>query len=148
MAGQRTARPQADAGLAAKTEDSPDVYQRPYDPLVPVVCLDEASGRLIKRTSIPLAPGHPETADRGYERNGAGGVFMISEPPGAGRGTIATETRTAADYADVLKYTSDVVYPRAGKIVPVTGNPRTRTSAPLYKAFPPEEAYRIANRFE
>jgi hypothetical protein len=127
-------------------EDAPDVCQRPYDPLVPVVRLDEASGRLIKRTRIPRAPGHPEIMDYEYERNGGGGVFMISEPLGARRGTIVTETRTATDYANVLKYTSDVMYPRAGKIVPLTGNLNRPMSASLYKAFPPEEAHRIADR--
>jgi hypothetical protein len=140
--------PKADAGFSARTEDAPDVCQRRYDPLVPVVRLDEAGGRLIKRTRFPRAPGHPETADRGYERNGAEGVFMIFEPLGARRETIVTETRTASDYVNALKYTSDVMYPRVGKIVPLTGNLNRPTSASLYKAFPPEEAHRIAERFK
>jgi hypothetical protein len=81
--------PKADAEFVAKMEDVLDVCQRPYDPLVPVVRLDEVSGRLIKRTRIPRSPGHPEIADYEYERNGAGGVFMIFEPLGARRETIA-----------------------------------------------------------
>jgi hypothetical protein len=93
----------ADAEFTAKTEDAPEVCQRPYDPLIPVVRLDEASEKLIKRTRIPRAPGQPETADRGYECNGAWGVFMISEPLGARHETIVTETRTATDYTNVIK---------------------------------------------
>jgi hypothetical protein len=73
---------------------------------------------------------------------------MIFEPLGARRETIVTETRTAIDYVNVLKYTSDVMYPSAEKIVLVTDNLNRRTSASLYKVFPPEEAHRIANRLE
>lgn len=129
-------------------EDVLDVYQRPYDPLVPVVCIDETNKQLIKQTRIPCAPGQPEIVDYEYERNGVADVFMIFEPLGAKRETIVTETRTSVDYAHVLKYTSDVMYPHAEKIVLVNDNLNTHTPASLYKAFSPEEAHRIANRFE
>ena len=42
---------------------------------------------------------------------------------------------------DLLKYTSDVLYPRAD-------NHNIHTTASLYKAFQPEEARRLADRFE
>jgi hypothetical protein len=129
-------------------EDVLDVYQRPYDPLVPVVCIDETNKQLIKQTRIPCAPGQPEIVDYEYERNGVADVFMIFEPLGAKRETIVMETRTSIDYANVLKYTSDVMYPHAVKIVLVNDNLNTHTPASLYKAFPPEEARRIAERFE
>ena len=73
---------------------------------------------------------------------------MICEPL-AGKGeTVVTQTRTALDFAHVLKYTSDTLYPRAEKIVLVTDNLNTHSSASLYKAFPPEEARRLTERFE
>ena len=59
-----------------------------------------------------------------------------------------TETRTALDFANILKYTSDTLYPRAEKIVLITDNLNTHSPASLYKAFPPEEARRLAERFE
>ena len=40
------------------------------------------------------------------------------------------------------------MYPFAEKITLVTDNLNTHLPASLYKAFPPEEAHRIANRFE
>jgi hypothetical protein len=129
-------------------EDVLDVYQRPYDPSAPVVCIDEASRQLIKQTRIPCAPGQPELVDYEYERNGVANVFMISEPLAGKRETVVTETRTALDFASVLKYTSDSLYPNAEKIVLVSDNLNTHTAASLYKAFPPEEAHRLANRFE
>ena len=73
---------------------------------------------------------------------------MISEPPAGKRGTVVTKTRNAADFAQILKYTADVLYPRAEKIILVTDNLNIHTTASLYKAFAPEEARRLAERFE
>jgi hypothetical protein len=129
-------------------EDVLDVYQRPYDSLNPVVCIDETNKQLIKETRIPCAPGQPEKVDSEYEQNGVADVFMIFEPLAGKRETIVTETRTAVDFAHVLKFTSDTMYPSAEKIVLVTDNLNTHSPASLYKAFLPQEAHRIANRFE
>lgn len=132
----------------AAMEDVLDVYQRPYDPLCPVVCIDETNKQLIKEEHISCAPGKTEKVDSVYVRNGAADVFMISEPLAGRRETAVTETRNAVDFAQILKYTSDVLYPRAEKIVLVTDNLNIHTTASLYKAFQPEEARRLANRFE
>jgi hypothetical protein len=129
-------------------EDILDVYQRPYDPSRPVVCIDETNKQLIEQTRIPCAPGQPEKVDYEYERNGVVNVFMIAEPLAGKREAVVNETRNSIDYAHVLKYTSDVLYPLADKIVLVNDNLNTHCAASLYKAFPPEEAHRIANRFE
>ena len=45
---------------------------------------------------------------------------MISEPLAGKRETIVNETRTAVDFAHVLKLASDVMYPHAEKIVLMT----------------------------
>ena len=129
-------------------EDVLDVYQRPYDPVRPVVCIDETNKQLIKQTRLPCAPGQPERVDYEYERNGVVNIFMIFEPLAGKRETIVTETRKAIDFANVLKYTSDVVYPNAEKIILVTDNLNTHSTTSLYHAFAPHEAHRIANRFE
>jgi hypothetical protein len=129
-------------------EDVLDVYQRPYDPLNPVVCIDETNKQMIKETRIPCAPGQPEKVDYEYERNGVADVFMISEPLGGKRETIVTETRNSIDFANVLKYTSDVMYQHAEKITLLTDSLNIHSISSLYKAFSPEEAHRIANRFE
>ncbi len=132
----------------AAMEDVLEVYQRPYDPLCPVVCIDETNKQLIKEERIPCEPGKAEKVDSVYVRNGVADVFMISEPLAGRRETVVTETRNAVDFAQILKYTSDVLYPKTEKIVLVTDNLNTHTTASLYKAFPPEEARRLAGRFE
>jgi len=129
-------------------EDVLDVYQRPYDRLNPVVCIDETNKQLVIETRIPAEPGQPEKVDYEYERNGVANVFMISEPLAGRRETLINETRNAIDFANVLKYTSDVMHPHAEKITLLTDNLNIHEIASLYKAFPPEEAHRLANRFE
>jgi hypothetical protein len=129
-------------------EDVLDVYQRPYDHSKPVVCIDETNKQLIRETRIPCAPSQPEKVDYEYERNGVVNVFMIFEPLAGKRETIVTETRKSVDFAHVLKYTADVMYPHAEKIVLITDNLNTHSTASLYTAFSPEEAHKLANRFE
>ena len=106
-------------------EDLLDVYQRAYDPLVPVVCLDETNKQLIKETRIPSEPGKAEKVDYEYERNGVAAVFMIFEPLAGKRETVVTETRNSIDFANVLKFISDEMYPHAEKIVLVEDNLNT-----------------------
>ena len=140
--------PKAGAEFVAAMEDVLEVYQRPYDPLRPVVCIDETNKQLIKEDRIPCEPGKPEKLDSVYVRNGVADVFMISEPLAGRRETVVTETRTTVDFAQILKYTSDVLYPRTEKIILVTDNLDTHETASLYKAFKPDEARRLAERFE
>lgn len=47
--------------LVARMEGIIDPYQRPYDPQVPVICMDEQSLQLIEevRTPLSMEPNHP-----------------------------------------------------------------------------------------
>jgi len=92
-------------------EDVLDVYQRPYDPSRPVICIDETNKQLIGQTRIPCASGQPEKVDYEYERNGVLNVFMTAEPLAGKRETVVSETRTAIDFANVPRYASDELYP-------------------------------------
>ena len=129
-------------------EDVLEVYQRPYDPLRPVVCMDEMNRQLVEETRIPCKAGQLEKVDSEYVHKGVMDVFMIAEPLAGKRDTVVTYRRTAVDFAHVLLHTSDVLYPQAEKIVLVTDNLNTHTAASLYKAFSPEQAQRLAQRFE
>ena len=55
-------------------EDVLDVYQRPYDPSRPVVCIDETNKQLILEKRIPCKPGEPEKVDSVYVRNGVADI--------------------------------------------------------------------------
>lgn len=129
-------------------EDVLEVYERPYDPICPVVCIDETNKQLIKENRIPCESGQPEKVDSVYERNGVADAFMISEPLAGRRETVVTQTRTALDFAKILRYTFDIMYPQTEKIVLVTDNLNTHSITSLYKAFRSEEARRLAECFE
>ncbi len=70
-----------------------DVYQRPYDPALPMICMDETPRQLIRetRTPIPARAGQPERHDYEYERCGVCNVFMASEPLAGRRMTKVTD---------------------------------------------------------
>jgi len=99
-------------------EDVLDVYQRPYDPKRPQVCLDEASKQLIGETrcSVPMAPGQPAREDYEYVRNGTANLFMMFEPLAGKRHVKVTERRTRKDWAWCVKELVDDCYPRAERI--------------------------------
>jgi DDE superfamily endonuclease len=142
--------PEQDAEFVCAMEDVLEVYQRPYDPRRPQVCLDEASRQLVRetRTPMPAAPGRPATVDYEYERNGTANLFMMFEPLAGRRHVLVTERRTAKDYAHAIRYLLDDVYPEAEKVVLVQDNLNTHKLASLYDAFPPEEAARLRDRLE
>ncbi len=131
-------------------EDVLEVYHRPFNPKRPQVCLDEASKQLVGEVvqPIPAGPGQPERFDYEYVRNGTANLFMISEPLAGWRHVMVTERRTAKDFAEVLRWLAEDVYPEADAIVLVMDNLSTHKLASLYEALPPEQARRIAERFE
>jgi transposase len=131
-------------------EDVLEVYTRPYDPLRPVVCMDETSKQLLRdaREPLPMEPGKPEREDYEDERGGVANVFMFMEPLAGRRWIDITERRTKVDWARRIKELVDERYPDAGRIVLVMDNLNTHTPASLYETFCPEEARRIASRLE
>lgn len=131
-------------------EDVLEVYQRPYDPRFPQVCLDEISSQLLAdtRPPEPAAPGQLARQDYEYERHGVANVFLCCEPLRGWRVATVTERRTRADWAQVIKALVEVHYPEGERIVLVRDNLNTHTPGSLYEAFPPEEARRLTEKLE
>ena len=131
-------------------EDVLEVYHWPHDPEYPVVCVDETSKQLIAETCapIPAKPGQTARYDYEYQRNGTANLFMMFAPVEGWRHVKVTDRHTALDYAQVLKDLSDVHFATAKKIVLMQDNLDTHKPASLYEAFPPAEAWRLAQRFE
>ena len=86
--------------------------------------------------------------DYEYVRNGTANLFMVSEPLLGWRHVEVTQRRTAADFAEVLRWLAEDVHPDAEAVVVVLDNLNTHKLASLYEAFPPEQARRIAARLE
>ena len=139
-----------DAEFAACMEDVLDVYGLPYDPMRPVVCMDEKPYQLLGdvRQPLPVRPGGDRKTDSEYVRNGTCSIFAFVEPLGGRHHVSVHEHRTANDWAMEIKYLSDKMYPNAEKIILVMDNLNTHKPASLYKTFPPAEARRIIKRLE
>ncbi len=130
-------------------EDVLDVYERPYDPLYPVICVDEKPYQLLgeSREPLPMKPGSDQKLDSEYVRNGTCSIFAMIEPLGEWHRVSVREHRTATDWAEEVKEMVDS-RPEVEKIVLVMDNLNTHKVASLYKRFPPEEARRIARKLE
>lgn len=131
-------------------EDVLEVYKRPYNPVFPVVCLDETNRQMIEETrkAIPVRPGQVRRTDYEYRRNGVVNLFMMFEPLKALRHVKVTSRRTRKDWAECVRDLVDVHYPEAEKIVLVEDNLNTHSIGSLYEAFPPEEARRLTEKLE
>ena len=139
-----------DADFVACMEDVLDVYELPYAPMYPVVCMDEKPYQLLDdvRQPLPVRPGDNQKTDSEYKRNGTCSIFAFVEPLGGRHHVSVHEHRTAIDWAMEIKYLSDEMFPDAKKIILVMDNLNTHKAASLYKAFPPSEARRIIKRLE
>lgn len=143
--------PKQNAEFVAHMEDVLEVYSRPYDEKRPVICMDEKPFQLLDEYLEPIPMGknnHSEKYDCEYVRKGSCSIFMFTEPLGGWREAHALSHRTALDWAAQIKWLADEAYADAEKIVLVMDNLNTHTTASLYKAFQPEEAFRLSQRLE
>ena len=138
------------AGYVAKMEEVLDVYQRPYDPRKPVVCLDEGGKEhhSVPRGEFPVQPGMTRCQDYEYARHGRSNLFMLVEPLAGWRKVFVTDRHAKLDLAEVLRYLVDDKYPDAEMVTLVTDNLSTHAKSCLYEAFAPEEALRIARKLD
>jgi len=84
-----------------RMEDVLGVSTRPYDPLRPLVCLDETSRQLLGEVTPPrpAARGRPAREDYEYQRRGVCNVFVVGEPLRGWRHVTVSERRTRIDWA-------------------------------------------------
>ena len=131
-------------------EDVLDIYELPYDPMNPVVCMDEKPYQLLgyARQPLPMRPGDDRKTDSEYVRKGTCSIFAFVEPLGGKHHVSVHERRTAIDWAMEIKYLSDEMYPDVEKIILVMDNLNTHKTSSLYKVFSPKEARRIIKRLE
>lgn len=126
-----------------------DVYKRPYDPLFPVVCMDESPRQLIGETRcpVPAKPNRNARVDYEYIRYGVCNVFMAVEPLSGERLVSVTERKTRKDWAHFLQEIESL-YPGATRITLVMDNLNTHGPGSLYEAFDPPLAKALWSRFE
>jgi hypothetical protein len=126
-----------------------DVYKQPYDPLYPVVCMDESPKQLIAetRTPIPARAGQLARYDYEYSRNGTCNIFMANEPLVGKRMVQITTNRKRPDWAKFLEEIANQ-YKHAKRITLVMDNLNTHEPGSLYHTFKPNKAKELLDRFE
>src|SRR5713101_9134492 len=87
----------------AKMEDVLEVYERPYDPQEPVLCIDEKPITLHAdlRPASPAVPGREARRDNEYERRGTANVFCAVEPKAGRHFIFPTPDRSGFEFAQV-----------------------------------------------
>jgi hypothetical protein len=131
-----------------KMEDVLEVYERPYDPAEPVVCLDEKPVTLHDdvRPARPMAPGKPRRPDNEYKRCGTANVFCAVEPKAGKHFTLVTPNRSAPQLAQALE-TIIASYPAADTIHLVMDNLNIHGPKTLLDYFGNEKGTELWNRF-
>ena len=133
-----------------RIEDVLDLYNEPYDPKKPTLCLDERPYQLLEEVRLPLPPEphQPEGYDCEYKRNGVVNLFGFFEPIAGWRHIEVTQRRTKADFAKQLKDLVDIYYPQADVIPLLVDNLNIHTPSVLCEVFSPQEACRIIQKLE
>jgi hypothetical protein len=142
--------PEADAEFVANMEEVLEVYERPYDPDYPVLCMDEQPVQLLKETRVPIkaTKNHARRVDYEYERNGTASIFMFAEPLAGYRQATARPQRTKVDWALEVGNLLDTRYADCEWVTLVMDNLNTHTKGAFYEAFPPEQARGYLRRIE
>jgi transposase len=142
--------PEHNARFVWRMEEILDLYEEPYDPNRPVVCFDERPCQLLAevRESLGYKPGKPERVDSEYERRGTANVLLAFEPLKGRREMRVTERRRKQEFAQMMRYLAETVYPDADRIRLVVDNLNTHSPAAFYELFPAEQARHLSKKIE
>lgn len=140
--------PEADAEFVAGMEEVLEIYERPYDPSCPVLCMDEQPVQLLKetRTPIPATAKHGRRVDYEYERAGTANIFMFTEPLAGWREVAVREKKTKIDWALEMARLLEGRYADCERLILVCDNLNTHTKGAFYEAFEPERARSFVRR--
>ena len=142
--------PEADAEFVASMEDVLEIYEKPYDPQCPVVCMDEQPVQLLKETRppIPATAKHAKRVDYEYERAGTANIFLFTEPLAGWREVAVRPTKTKLDWALEMGRLLEGRYASCPKVTLVCDNLNTHTKGAFYEAFEPERARQLVRRID
>jgi len=126
-----------------------DVYERPYDPLYPVVNLDESPKQLISevRKSFMDSQGVLHQ-DYEYSREGVADIYMILEALAGRREVHIEDDHSSKTYAKIIAHIAEQMYPEAKRITIVEDNLSAHRLAALYEIFEADRARSIIKRLE
>src|SRR5579872_3109572 len=108
---------EVDEAYWERMDDVLEIYERPYNPQEPVVCLDEKPVVLHRdlRPASAAEPAQPAKRDYEYERCGTANVFCAVEPLAGRHFTWPTPNRSGKQFALILRRLANA-YPNARTI--------------------------------
>ncbi len=125
-----------------------EVYHQPYNPMYPVVWMDESPCQLIGEAGKPFRDSNGvEHVDYQYVRSGVASVLAALEPLAGLRPISVRDSHKTADFVEFMREIA-VIYPLADKITVVMDNLSTHKKSGYYKCMPPQAAKELADRFE
>ena len=133
------------AEFVAHMEQVLDLYQKPYDPDCPVVCMDEQRS-WSRKPDPPMAATNsepPRRVDRVLERAGTAAVFLFSEPLAGWRQATDPGPRTKVDWALEVAGLLDGRYATARRSPSVCD---TQGTGAFYQVFEPARARELVRR--
>lgn len=133
-----------------RMEDVLDVYERPYNPKRPVVCVDEKPVALFSDATPrlpPRGPGEVLLKDYEYQRAGSANVFFAVEPKA---GTYINKVTACRDGLEFSIFMTQLAtrYTSAEKIVLVMDNLSTHNCEILREHMGEDVARKLSDRFE
>ena len=142
--------PESNAEFVANMEEVLEIYERPYNACVPVVCMDEQPVQLTKEVRAPIeaTQNHPKRIDYEYERAGTASIFLFAEPLAGWRSVKARERRTKSDWAMEVAELLDGRYAECEKVILVCDNLNTHTKGAFYETFDPKRAREYVKRIQ
>ena len=141
--------PTLDDEYINRMEDILKIYERPYDPSRPVVCIDEKPVPLIgnKYEKIESTPGKIGKKDYEYSRNGSVNVFCGVEPLKGKYFNKVTDNRKRPAFAKFLNAVSKS-YKTTDKIILVMDNLNIHNKKSLVEYYGEEKGDILWNKFE
>lgn len=142
--------PEANGEFVACMEDVLDIYSRPYDPKVPILCMDEQPVQLVEEVREPIAAtkDHAKRVDYEYKRSGVASIFMFAEPLAHWRQVSVREQKTKIDWATEMAKLLESRYANCEKVIVVCDNLNTHSKGAFYETFEPARARRLVSKIE
>jgi DDE superfamily endonuclease len=142
--------PEADGEFVAHMEEVLETYEKPYNSMRPVLCMDERPVQLLKeaRVPIPATRRHAKRVDYEYERAGTASIFMFAEPLAGWREVAVRETKTKIDWPIEMASLMQGRFAEAERATVVCDNLNTHTKGAFYEVFAPTRARQLVRRID
>jgi hypothetical protein len=123
------------------------VYQRPYDPQHPVVCLDESPKQLLEQVHYIASDG-TRTEDSESIRQGVAELYMAFDPLAGLRFVHIAADHKATTWVGVIAALLDGVYSTCKRLTLVGDNLSVHKPSAFYAVYSPQVAKAYLDRLE